>query len=335
MNVAVWAMQRGAGEKTASKCCLGIRRVRHGRHRRSDGGHQNAKISMMGLKRGVKRLRRQPALNTALTLSVRAAVRARGREWAWAAAHLPRVGTVTARLPNGKKLRLVTDGTDWVANQIFWGGWSGFEPDVSPTFFELARSARVVLDIGAHIGFYSCLAALANPDARVFGFEPMPGPLEVFRANVAANDLSTVEIVTAAAGATTGRAEFYFQEGPRVPSSSSLSREFMSDMPQLASREVAVMALDEFVETLALQVDLVKIDTESTESEVLDGLARTLRRDKPHVIVEVLDVASARPDRVDELCLPLGYRPILMSLNGPIERRTVAGAAGNFHLMPP
>jgi FkbM family methyltransferase len=45
---------------------------------------------------------------------------------------------------------------------------------VAPLFWRLACKARVTLDIGAHVGYYSVLAGMANPAGTVFAFEPLP-----------------------------------------------------------------------------------------------------------------------------------------------------------------
>jgi FkbM family methyltransferase len=259
-----------------------------------------------------------------------------GNESEFVIKHLPRVGLVSADLPNGRTLRLVTRGNDWIPNQVFWRGWRGYEPDVSPVFFELARRARVVLDVGANIGFYSLLAGHANPTGHVFGFEPLRGPLEAFERNVAANGLQNVDVVPAAAGAASGYETFYFTRESQVPSSSSLSYEFMKSVPALDSHAVRVVRLDDFVSERRLDVDLIKIDTESTESRVLEGLQETLERDRPHIVLEMLDSPAANPEAIDRLTRPLGYQPRLLSLGGDfVGCPTVVGVVGNIHFVPP
>jgi Methyltransferase FkbM domain len=56
------------------------------------------------------------------------------------------------------------------------------------------------------------------------------------------------------------------------------------------------------------KVDLVKIDTETTEPAVIRGMARTLARDRPDVVCEVL--AGLRPVRPSK---PLSVRSVIAS----------------------
>ncbi len=115
-----------------------------------------------------------------------------------------------------------------------------------------------------------------------------------------------------------------------IPSSSSLSREFMSNHPHAIPIEVEVIRLDQFVADHGLNVDLVKIDTETTEPDVLAGMANTLERDKPDVFLEVLEQTDG--EAMDAVVLPLGYRLLEVRPDGGrIERESFHEGAGNFH----
>ncbi len=255
---------------------------------------------------------------------MRGVLRAAGRESAWAVAHLHRVGDVHAALPNGRTLRLWSRGDDWVANQVYWRGWSGYEPETTPHFFRLATAARATLDVGAYVGFFALLAGHANPAGRVFAFEPLPGPFERLQRNVARNSLGNVTCVAAAAGVADGTAELYHVPA-ELPTSSSLSLDFMRPAGALERLPVRVVALDGFVRAQGLaRVDLVKIDTETTEPDVLLGMKETLARDHPRIVCEVLAGRGAEP-RLEALLRPLGYRFFLLTPDGPVRKDAVLG----------
>jgi len=100
-------------------------------------------------------------------------------------------------------------------------------PETTPLFFRLAREAEVVLDVGAYVGFFAELAGLANRQARIFAFEPMPENAERLHVQVELNGLSNVESVPAAVSDADGTAKI-FHAGSGFECSTSLSREFMS-----------------------------------------------------------------------------------------------------------
>ena len=247
-----------------------------------------------------------------------------GRLRSWAVKHLHRVGHVCSTLPNGRRLRLWSLADDWVSNQVFWQEWRGYEPETSPLFFRLATSARVTLDVGTHVGFFSLVAGHANAQGQVVAFEPLPPLFTSLRANVARNRLSNVTCVECAVGDQTGQADFYHVANC-LPCSSSLSFAFMSGIPGLRCSRVAVTTIDHFVAEAGLaSVDLVKIDTESTEAAVLRGMSEALRRLRPTIICEVLPGCGTEQQLADIL-KPLGYLFYHLRPDGPRATARIEG----------
>lgn len=265
----------------------------------------------LSLKNGLKRVRASQPLNWVATSLMRACV---GSSSEWAIKHLPRTGTVTSRLPNGRVLRLRSHGDDWVSNQVFWRGWTGYEPEITPLFFRLASRARATLDVGAHVGFYSLLAAHANPAGRVYAFEPMPATYARLVQNVSLNGLGNVVAVEAAVGAEEGSAEFY-HGSTEIPCSCGLAPDIFEAGSEVSSFSVKVVSIDDVAEREGLSVDHVKIDNEKTEMDVLRGMARTLGRDRPDVFCEVW--AGPGPEMRGFLS-EMGYRCYALRANGPV-----------------
>lgn len=280
------------------------------------------------MKAALKRLRYSQPFNRLATGGARSFCRLFGTTPEILPRHLHRVGDVEERLPNGARLRLHSQGDDWVTNQIFWKGWQAYEPGTIDVFYRLAERSEVVLDVGAYVGFFGLVAAHANPNARVFAFEPMKPIWERLVENVRANGLSNMECVNAAVGETDGSARFFFSGSAlrdALPTSSSLSEQFMKNAPGLSGVDVRVWTLDAFSEARSLaHVDLIKIDTETTEPSVLRGARAVLARDRPVLICEVLK------DRVDVAALeeelrPLGYKYFLLTPDGPLPRTAIEG----------
>lgn len=266
----------------------------------------------------LKRVRDFPPVNLPATSLVKLLVREPG---AWLVRYLPRTGVVEARLPNGRPLRLWSLADDWIASPVYWRGWDGYEGETARPFYERASRARVVLDIGAHVGYFTVLAALANPQSRVFAFEPNPVVHARLVRNIEVNRLRNAVAVPKAVGRASGSAEFYFVPDG-VPTNSSLSLEYIRVCEDVESANVPMVAIDDFVEAEGLDaVDLVKIDTETTEADVIAGMARTLERCRPSVFCELLTEEAER--HVGRRFAELGY-----------ERRAVA-ADGRNHLFEP
>src|SRR5262245_26081809 len=114
------------------------------------------------LKTVLKRVRYSQPFNWIATSSVRSLCRLVGWTPEIFPRHLHRVGRVSERLSNGQVLELFAHGDDWVTNHVFWRGWRAYEPGTIDLFYRLATRANVILDVGAHVGFMTLVAAHAN-----------------------------------------------------------------------------------------------------------------------------------------------------------------------------
>jgi len=178
--------------------------------------------------------------------------------------------------------------------------------------------------VGAYVGFYSLLAAHANRAAQVYAFEPLDDVRERLQKNLDLNELSNVQVIGSAVGAFDGVTEF-FSTATNMPCSSSLSYDFMQSAERVYSLPVSVITVDRFVRENNLSaVDLVKIDTESTEPDVLQGMAETIRRYQPSIICEVLKGRGSER-RLEEVLRPLDYKFYLLTPSGPELRDHIVG----------
>ena len=274
------------------------------------------------VKQQLKYLRNTQPFNWVATTLMRPLLRIAGVEGAAVTKHLHRRGTVKAKLPNGRTLRLWSQGDDWVSNQIFWNGWNAYETETLSLFFKLASRAEVILDVGAHVGVFSLVAGHANSSARVFAFEPVAPTYERLQSNVALNQLKNVRCFQSALSDKDGTAEVFHQPG--MTFTASLSREFMNWQPAWSSSMVSVITGDRFVEENSLpRVDLLKIDTESTEPQVLAGVLKTLERDRPQIICEVLPDLTEQS--IENLLTPLGYSFYRITDGGLVRQEKITG----------
>lgn len=253
---------------------------------------------------------------------MRSILRITGIESASVTKHLHRCGTVKAKLPNGRTLRLWSQGDDWVSSLVFWNGWNAYETETLNLFFKLASEAEVILDVGAHVGVFSLVAAHANPSAQVFAFEPVATTYRRLQRNVTLNDLKNLRCFQSALGDKDETAEVFHQSG--MTFTASLSREFMHWQPNWSSSMVAVITGDKFVEQNDLpRVDLMKIDTESTEPQVLAGMLKTIERDRPNIICEVLPGLTEQS--IENLLAPLGYSFYRITDTGLVRQEKITG----------
>jgi len=231
-------------------------------------------------------------------------------------ARFPERSTFEYSHPSGATLRLLHRGA---AGALFWR--NAYELETTQLFCSMAERAAVILDIGAADGLYAILAACANPRARILAFEPGADSLLACRANVDANRPATdlVEVFDVALGDKDTTSTLYVAGA--FGGTSSLNPEFRRES---RAQPVRVRRADSLLaEAGVARVDLVKIDTESTEPDVLRGMHATLERDHPTIFCEVLHGRTER--RLEELLGPLGYKYYWVTEQGPVRRDTIAG----------
>lgn len=129
------------------------------------------------------------------------------------------------------------------------------------------------IDVGAHYGYYSLLAATANPDIHLIAIEPIEDNFKVLRKNLDHNgiDRNRATCVNAAVSSRTGRVQFCKSE---ASDNGSLYAHPASGT--LARIEVDAVSLDDLIAPGATRRIFIKTDTDGHELEVLKGLTQTL-----------------------------------------------------------
>lgn len=283
------------------------------------------------IKRPARVVRDHPITNRVLSAGLKRFPKALQRKLM---GRVPRIGRAAAKLPNGKTLRMQCESVETVLNAIYYHGWTGEEPEVLPVWYSLAERAETIIDVGAHVGHLSLVAGLANPKAALHSFEPLPRVARLLRRNLAINQVRG-QVHEMALSRESGELSFYaIAQG--IPSSSSLSHDFMSSHADLEEICVKVGRLDEIVPDAVAPV-LIKVDTETTEPDVLAGAPKLLAAARPVIFVEVLpehDTGEALHKALD--AAGYAFTPYLLTAEGPKRRDRIAGNAmwRNYLLVP-
>ncbi|MBE3001817.1 FkbM family methyltransferase [Nocardiopsis sp. HNM0947] len=214
---------------------------------------------------------------------------------------LPRRDDEHAPAPGPASLSLNTPGGLWVPQKLEQDGLAGFEPETLACFLATLDHAGpgAVLDAGANVGVYSLLAA-AHSTRAVRAFEPTPRIAETARHVAAANGLR-IEVAEMALGDHTGHASFTLSS--TSDASNSLASGFR---PEAGRIDVRVDTLSRWCERTRTVPAVVKIDTETTEPDVIAGGLEALREFRPWIFCEVLPGHGVE-ERLMELLRPLDY----------------------------
>jgi FkbM family methyltransferase len=146
-----------------------------------------------------------------------------------------------------------------------------FEKEEASVILEQTGHADVFIDIGANVGYYTCLAR--HRQRHVVAIEPFPQNLDQLYANLYANEWSDVEVFPLAVGRTSGLSHMF---GGGTAASlrrgwAGASEAWRTPVP-LSTLDIVLG--DRFPDKRLF----IKIDVEGGELEVLLGASQTLRR---------------------------------------------------------
>ena len=223
--------------------------------------------------------------------------------------------------PAAQPVRVVVEAPfrSYVPRLLEDGGVAHYEPETVAAFLAAIslNDATEVFDVGANVGIFSIIAA-STTLARATGFEPTPQLAETFGAIVRTNGL-TCDVEPIALGTQNGRATLYLSA--KTDSSNSLRAGHRAAMGTV---EVPVERLDDYVTRTGRRPAVMKIDTETTEPDVLSGGLETLRTIRPWVVCEVL--ADTTEAALMAILRPLGYRFHHLGDGGvPVEAGEIVG----------
>lgn len=201
--------------------------------------------------------------------------------------------------------RMLSLGDCQVVMALINKGKVGFEPFSVKVWASIAKRSGLVLDIGAYTGIYSLLTAAVNPTAMVVAFEPHPTTFGRLITNIVANGFNgSIAPVNMAASNRSGHLDLSLYGGIYTMSSGE-SLESSSHPGALARKRVDTVTVDEIILgwqsfypsdlTLPIPdspVSLVKIDVEGHERATLAGMSRIIDRDRPAMLVEILQPAD-------------------------------------------
>ena len=176
-----------------------------------------------------------------------------------------------------------------IENEIFWTGLSGgWEKTSMAIWIALCKKSMVIFDIGANTGIYSLVAKATHPAAEVYAFEPVKRVYSKLVDNSLLNgyDIACHELAVSNAD---GQALIYDTTDDHTLSV-TLNKNLHRPETTVIPTVVTTIRLSSLIDKDEMKkIDLIKIDVETHEPEVLEGLEPYLSRDKPSILVEVLN----------------------------------------------
>jgi FkbM family methyltransferase len=159
--------------------------------------------------------------------------------------------------------------------------------------FEIKKD-DIVIDIGAHIGYFTIYAANKAEQGIVYSIEPYKESLEILKKNLKLNNLTNIESFHAAISKITESVTLFIDKNNQIGNSI-----FQTD-ETTESEKVNSFSLGDFVKNNEIKkIDFLKMDCEGAEFEILLNLDKELIKKINKISVEVHE--NNNKNSLDEL----------------------------------
>ena len=148
---------------------------------------------------------------------------------------------------------------------------------------------KIILDLGAHIGSFSIMAAKKYPDAKIYAFEASKENFEYLRKNVDENKMGNIRAFNLSIGSKDAILEFFINRG------NTLLNTFVKGLKRNNSKSYRVNCKrlsTVFSELKIIRCDFLKLDIEGMEFSVLKAAENDGVLDKIKAIVTEIQPES-------------------------------------------
>ncbi len=160
-----------------------------------------------------------------------------------------------------------------------------YEKDNFEFLKKTVKTGDTVLDIGAHIGLFSVVAAkITGNNGKVYAFEPAPATNALLQQTIRINKLeNTIEGRNEAMGKENGKTVFFISDVVGDNSNSLVSYKVDRELKGI---DITVMSIDSFAKEKNIKkINFIKIDVEGAEYDTIRGADATMTSHRPFISI--------------------------------------------------
>lgn len=201
-------------------------------------------------------------------------------------------------------------------NTFYYYGYC--EANLTNFLLKIIKKGDVVIDVGAHIGFYTMLfAELVETNGEVHGFEPTPWTFELLKKNT--RQYSNVLLNNNAVSDKQESISFK-DYGPgfgAYNTASALGSTLKKNSKTIYTNTVV---LDTYCKEKAIKPVLIKLDAEGYEYAILRGMKDVLKNIRPLITLEVAGGVEWETNCMKSIryLMDFDYQPFEITLDGTI-----------------
>jgi len=131
---------------------------------------------------------------------------------------------------------------------------------------EIVKRAKIIVDVGAHIGLFSLYCRVLNQKTKIFALEPEPENYKILKQNIKQNKIAGVVLSQMALAGKSGSRELIIAEDNHNHYLSPLDKESTDEEVIL----IKAASLNDYCRLNKIEkIDLLKMDIEGGEYEVV------------------------------------------------------------------
>ncbi len=202
-------------------------------------------------------------------------------------------------------------GKRWIVGSLNHGAWLGtYERYETKKFTKEVRTLSnnaVIYDLGAHVGYYSLIAASINSKLNIHAFEPSKINNHFLTKHIKLNSISCISLHECAVG--NENKEVNFDLGY-----SSTTGHITTAIGTTAIRLKQISIDEEVAQKRLPPPSLIKMDIEGAEYEALLGMKKTISQFKPKIFLSTH--STELHYNCSQLLDSLGYQIERLDING-------------------
>ncbi len=183
---------------------------------------------------------------------------------------------------NYDSIKILFDTTDEYSHSWFYPRCRNgkiHEPAATSIFVNNINENDCVLDIGAHIGYFSCISSYLAAKGSVHAFEVDPKCIPLINKSISLNDFKNVTINNKAVSNNIGTEKIPVYETPSPALRISNNKKVFIEVPSIT--------IDSYIASKNITPNFIKIDVEGAEWKVLKGMTETLKLEHLKLLIEV------------------------------------------------
>ncbi len=158
---------------------------------------------------------------------------------------------------------------------LFWFFYTFQVPDLTRTFKQKIRPGMIVLDVGAHIGYYSLVSSrLVGKRGKVYAFEPEQENYNYLKENLRLTPHKNITIEKKAISINNDDLKLY------ISFDNPSDHQTYSDKTGREAHKIKAVSIDEYLQKENYKADFIKMDIQGFEAQVLPGMKKTLMKNE-------------------------------------------------------